>query len=104
MLWFYAIVFIVCTTVAFYRDSAPIIYTITQQQYTKIQIGWTRDQVTNLVGSSGNAITEDDTGNTAVIRVEYIKHLEPSMVLLVLDLLVENVTSKLPLGLNKKLI
>ena len=31
-------------------------YTITQQQYTAIQIGWTRKQVTNLVGSQGNTV------------------------------------------------
>ncbi|CAF1158007.1 unnamed protein product [Adineta steineri] len=47
------------------------VYTITSQQYKTIQPGWTRDQVTNLCGSPGSAISESGTGNTASVSVMY---------------------------------
>ena len=47
------------------------VYTITEKQYKQIQIGWTRDQLTNLVGSTGSAISEAGTGRTAVVTVKY---------------------------------
>ncbi|CAF1427720.1 unnamed protein product, partial [Adineta ricciae] len=47
------------------------VYQMTQQQYNQLQFGWTRDQVTSLVGSAGNAISEGGTGDIAVISVQY---------------------------------
>ncbi|CAF4811137.1 unnamed protein product, partial [Rotaria socialis] len=47
------------------------IYTITKQQYTAIQIGWTRAQLIQLVGSSGSVVSEAGTGSTNFITVEY---------------------------------
>ncbi|CAF1688789.1 unnamed protein product, partial [Adineta ricciae] len=47
------------------------VYQMTQQQYNQLQFGWTRDQVTSLVGSAGNAISEGGTGDFAVISVQY---------------------------------
>ncbi|CAF1622672.1 unnamed protein product [Adineta ricciae] len=44
---------------------------ITQQQYNQLTIGWTRDEVTNLVGNPGIAISESRTGNTTSINVQY---------------------------------
>ncbi|UJR19797.1 hypothetical protein I4U23_022930 [Adineta vaga] len=48
------------------------VYTITKQQYTTIDIGWTREQVTNLVGSVGNAASEAGTGSATVVFVQYV--------------------------------
>jgi hypothetical protein len=53
------------------------VYTMTQQQYTTIQIGWTQQQVTNLVGSAGNAVSESGTGSTALIVVQYTEAGNP---------------------------
>ncbi|CAF1067775.1 unnamed protein product [Adineta steineri] len=47
------------------------VYAITNEQYTAIQVGWTRDQVTSLVGSTGNAMSEGGTGSTAVVLLQY---------------------------------
>ncbi|CAF1689508.1 unnamed protein product, partial [Adineta ricciae] len=44
---------------------------ITQQQYNQIEIGWTRDEVTNLVGNPGIVTSESGTGNTTNIGVQY---------------------------------
>ncbi|UJR11911.1 hypothetical protein I4U23_016089 [Adineta vaga] len=68
---FYALILVIFTTVVFQCNSAPIVYTITQQQYTTIQIGWTRDQVTKLIGTGGNVISEAGIGSTAATLVQY---------------------------------
>ncbi|CAF1399844.1 unnamed protein product [Didymodactylos carnosus] len=70
MLKFNAFVFVIFSIIAFHCDSVPV-NTITQQQYTTVQIGWTRTQVTNLVGSSGNVVAQAGTGSANVIIVEY---------------------------------
>ncbi|CAF1237593.1 unnamed protein product [Didymodactylos carnosus] len=70
MLKSHAFVLFIFSIIAFHCDSAPV-NTITQQQYTTIQIGWTRAQVTNLVGSSGNVVSEAGTGSANTIIVEY---------------------------------
>ena len=44
---------------------------ITQQQYNQLEIGWTRDNVTNLVGNPGIVTSESGTGNTTSINVQY---------------------------------
>lgn len=46
-------------------------YTITEKQYNQIKIGWTRNQLTNLVGSQGSTTAEAGTGSTASVVVEY---------------------------------
>ncbi|CAF1557338.1 unnamed protein product [Didymodactylos carnosus] len=70
MLKFNAFVFVIFSIIAFHCDSVPV-NTITQQQYTTVQIGWTRTQVTNLVGSSGRVVAQAGTGSANVIIVEY---------------------------------
>ena len=47
------------------------VYTINYQQYTAIQTGWTRAQVTTLVGTAGNAMSESGTGSSAILSVQY---------------------------------
>ena len=47
------------------------IYTITPQQFTMVQIGWTRKQVTNFVGSPGDTVAETGTGDSAIALVHY---------------------------------
>ncbi|CAF1437682.1 unnamed protein product [Adineta ricciae] len=47
------------------------VYPITQQQYNQLEIGWTRDEVTNLVGNPGIVTSESGTGNTTSINVQY---------------------------------
>ncbi|CAF1592192.1 unnamed protein product [Adineta ricciae] len=44
---------------------------ITQQQYNQLEIGWTRDEITNLVGNPGIVTSESGTGNTTNIYVQY---------------------------------
>jgi outer membrane protein assembly factor BamE (lipoprotein component of BamABCDE complex) len=52
-------------------NGAPTVYTITSQQYATIQIGWTRDQVTKLVGNTGNVVSQSGAGISSVIILQY---------------------------------
>jgi len=71
MLSLNVLVFLSLTTAVFYCDSASTIYTITFQQYTTIQIGWTQAQLTKLVGSPGDLVSQTGTGNTAITILQY---------------------------------
>ncbi|CAF1622669.1 unnamed protein product, partial [Adineta ricciae] len=70
MFSFYTFVFVICTTFVSHSYANSIVYSITLQQYTTIQIGWTRDQVTQLIGSQGNVISQSgyESGNWTTIQ------------------------------------
>ncbi|CAF4284704.1 unnamed protein product, partial [Adineta steineri] len=70
-------VFVSFTAVVFQCDSAPIVYTITYQQYTTVQIGWTQQQVTQNIGSAGNLVSQSGTGNTAITIIKYTGSQSP---------------------------
>ncbi|CAF1691892.1 unnamed protein product, partial [Adineta ricciae] len=46
---FYVLALVVCSTIVFHCEGAPIINSINLQQYSSIQLGWTRDQITKLI-------------------------------------------------------
>ncbi|CAF1160348.1 unnamed protein product [Adineta steineri] len=79
------------------------VYTITKQQYTAVQVGWTRDQVTNLVGSSGNAVSEAGTANTVAIIVQYTG-LGTTYGLVAFGFVSGKVVSKFEVGLDLPLL
>ncbi|CAF1169263.1 unnamed protein product [Adineta steineri] len=77
MLSFYIFVFVSFTAVVFQCDGAPVVYTITYQQYTTVQIGWTQQQVTQNIGSAGNLVSQTGTGNTAITIIKYTGSQSP---------------------------
>ncbi|CAM4902481.1 unnamed protein product [Rotaria socialis] len=71
MLKFGAFLLVILSTSIHQCGSAPTVYTITNQQYGAIQTGWTRAQVTKLVGSPGNVVSQAGTGSTSFMIIEY---------------------------------
>ena len=61
MFSYYTFVFVLCATFVFHSNADSIVYSITLQQYTTIQIGWTQQQVEQLLGGSGSLISQSGT-------------------------------------------
>ncbi|CAF1203919.1 unnamed protein product [Adineta steineri] len=68
-----AFVLVVIATVILDCNGAPTNCTITLQQYTTIQIGWTQQQVTQFLGSPGIIVLEVGTSGSPyqIISVQY---------------------------------
>ncbi|CAF1443719.1 unnamed protein product [Adineta ricciae] len=68
---FYVLALVVCSTIVFHCEGAPIINSINLQQYSTIQLGWTRDQITKLIGDEGKTISQSGLGNIYITTVQY---------------------------------
>ncbi|CAF1653889.1 unnamed protein product [Adineta ricciae] len=71
MFSFYTFAFVICTTFVSHSDADSIVYSITLQQYSKVEIGWTQDQVTQLIGSQGNVISQSGYGGPNTTTLQY---------------------------------